>query len=532
MSLLHLLVRNLGVLDNASIDPSPGLTVITGETGAGKTLLLGGVRLILGAKADSAAVGPHDDAARVNALFDRDGVEIGVSRTVPRDGRSRGYIDGAIVSVGALAEQLGSVVEVVGQHDQVALARPSRILEMIDGSLDEGGVEARHGYVEAWEALRAARERQARLGGDQTELARELDLARYQASEIDKAGLSPELDEELEGEASRLRNVTEIGDHLSEINHLAEDMSESVGEVVARLRKAAGLDPGLDQLTREGDALAAGVADLARATRSAFETLESDPQRLAELEERLTAIGDLKHKYGRTLEEVISYGERTAQRVSELEELLEEADEIDGIVVSSTAAVAQQGRLLTTAREAAAKRLAGDALTHLGDLGLAKATLRIELEEVDPGPSGADRALLSFASDSRLEPGPVSSVASGGELSRLVLALSLAAAGSETVTLVFDEVDTGIGGQTALAMGQKLAELAAGFQVLCVTHLPQVAAHADRHYVVERTTDGTARARQVSGEDRLVELSRMLAGQPESETGKLAAAELLELVGR
>jgi DNA repair protein RecN (Recombination protein N) len=530
MTLLHLLVHNLGVLDNASIDPSQGLTVITGETGAGKTLLLGGVRLVLGGKADSGAVGPHDDEAQVNALFDLEGVEVGVSRTVPRDGRSRGYIDGAIVSVATLGERLGSVVEVVGQHDQVALARPSRILEMIDVTLDEAGVEARRGYVDAWETLRAARERQARLGGDQTELARELDLARYQASEIAGAGLSPGLDDELEGEASRLRNVTEIGDHLGEISRLAEGMSESVGEIVARLRKASGLDPGLGELTREGDALAAGVADLARATRSAFETLESNPERLADLEERLTAIGDLKRKYGRTLDDVISFGDRTAERAAELEKLTEEADHIDAVVASSTAAVADQARLLTAARESAGKRLADAAGSHLGDLGLGRATLRIALEEVEPGPSGADRAQLTFASDSRLEPGPVSSVASGGELSRLVLALSLAAAGSETVTLVFDEVDTGIGGKTALAMGQKLAELAERFQVLCVTHLPQVAAYADSHYVVERTSEGTARAREVSGEDRLVELSRMLAGQPESETAKMAAAELLALV--
>jgi DNA repair protein RecN (Recombination protein N) len=532
MTLLHLLVHNLGVLDNASIDPSPGLTVITGETGAGKTLLLGGVRLILGAKSDSGAVGPHGDEARVDALFSREDVEVGATRVIPRDGRSRGYIDGSIVSVTTLSERLGSVVEVVGQHDQVALARPSRILELLDDSLDEAGKAAKRAYGDAWEALREARRRQEMLGGDQTELARELDLARYQAGEIAAARLTSSLDDELEGEASRLRNVTEIGDHLGEINRLAADMSESVGEVVARLRKAVGLDPGLVDLSREGDALAAGVAELASATRAAYEALESDPDRLAELEERLTAIGDLKRKYGRTLEDVIAFGEKTAERADQLEELTAEADRIDTIVASATDAVAKQGRLLTEARESAASRLMDLALAHLADLGLGRATLRIVLEPVDSGPSGADRSVLTFASDSRLEPGAVSAVASGGELSRLVLALSLAATGAETATLVFDEVDTGIGGKTALAMGEKLAELARRFQVLCVTHLPQVAAYADTHYVVERGEEGTARARVVSGEDRLVELSRMLAGQPESETGKLAAAELLDLVAR
>ncbi|MGD2102383.1 MAG: AAA family ATPase [Acidimicrobiia bacterium] len=530
MSLLHLRVHNLGVLDEAAIDPSNGLTVVTGETGAGKTLLLGGLRLILGEKADSGSVGPHGDAAHADGLFSlEDGTEVGASRVVPREGRSRGYLDGAIVSTQALSESLGSIVEIIGQHDQVSMSRASRLLDVVDSVLGTEGLDARREYDLAWNALVDALARLSRLGGDTQELARELDLARYQVAEIHAARLTDDLDVHLEAQASRLRNAHETQEHLAEVQKIVDRVAEDVGEIVDRTRKAASLDPTLSELGEGAETVAADVADLAREARSASESVESDPERLTDIEERLTAIGDLKRKYGRTIEEVLAYGKTTADRADEIERLLAEADRIDEVVDSARAGVTSAAARLTETRTEAARLVSERALSHLADLGLGTASLEMTVGKVDPGPSGADRLELLFASDTRLDPGPVSAVASGGELSRLVLALRLATAGQDTTTLVFDEIDTGIGGTTALAMGQKLADLAERFQVLCVTHLPQVAAHADSHFVVTRTAEGTAVVAEVSGEARLVELSRMLAGQPESDTGKLAAAELLEI---
>ncbi|MGD2044180.1 MAG: DNA repair protein RecN, partial [Acidimicrobiia bacterium] len=196
------------------------------------------------------------------------------------------------------------------------------------------------------------------------------------------------------------------------------------------------------------------------------------------------------------------------------------------------AEVARTAEELRVQRRKTAEWIGGEVREHLADLGLGSAMVQIDVEAVDPGPSGGDRTEIRFASDSRLELGPIGSVASGGELSRLVLALRLATRSASTGTLVFDEVDTGIGGKTALAMGSKLAQLALKSQVLCVTHLPQVAAHADTHYVVDRGEDGVARVHQVTDDERLTELSRMLAGQPDSDVGKTAAAELLENASR
>lgn len=525
--LQHLRVANLGVVQDASVDPSPGFTVVTGETGAGKTLLLGGLRLVLGGTADSTAVGPYGDEARTDGLFRTGQAEIGASRTIPRNGRSRAYLEGAIVSAAALQEQLGQLVEIVGQHDQLQLTRPSHVLEMVDGALDSDGRKTRESYQAAWEKLQIARDRQRQLGGDRIALARELDLARYQANEIETARLTSGLDDVLEASVSRLRNVEEIREHLAELMRLAETMSEASGEMVARLRKASGLDPSLAGLSAQAEGLAAAVAEVASEARVATDHLDVDPGSLVEMEDRLTAIGELKQKYGRTIDEVLDYGETTAERVAEIESLLDDADRIDTLIVDSVGEVEARGAALRDARATAGRKIAEHAESHLGDLGLDSAQVVVSVIPTEPGSSGSDRVELLFASDSRLEPGPVGSVASGGELSRLVLALRLATGSQTSATSVFDEIDTGIGGATALAMGAKLAELARSRQVLCVTHLPQVAARADTHYLVERDGAGVASVRLVEGEDRLAEISRMMAGQPESVAGKKAAEELL-----
>lgn len=524
----HLRVANLGVLEDAAIDPSPGFTVITGETGAGKTLLLGGLRLILGGKVDSGAVGPYGDQAQADGLI-RDGEsEMGASRIVPGEGRSRAHLDGMIVSAATLEKRLGSLVEIVGQDDQLSMTRPSHLLGLIDAALDEQGLAARSAYDEAWDGLQRALAKQELLGGDQIALARELDLARYQANEIAAAGLEPGLDEQLESVVSRLRNIEEIRDHLSESVRLVESVVDEIGAVVSHVRKASDLDPSLLALADEADGVAASVAELSRSTRLAGDGLDLDPAQLGDLEERLTALGDLKRKYGRTMDEVIAYGERTQKRVQELDDLIQDSDRVDTLVDQGWREVRRCAAAVTEARRAVAAIVVSRMTGHLGDLALASARVDIEIRETEPGPTGADRVVMSFASDSRLDAGDIASVASGGELSRLVLALRLATRSDDATTLVFDEVDTGIGGKTALAMGAKLAELAQTSQVLCVTHLPQVAAHADTHYVVERLDDGPALVRRVDSDDRVEEITRMLAGLPDSQAGRSAAAELLE----
>lgn len=524
--LRHLRVENLGILEEASLDPSTGLTVITGETGAGKTLLLGGLRLLLGEKADASMVGPHADRAQVDGLLDHEG-ELGVTRVVPRQGNSRAHIEGSIVSAATLAERTGALVEIVSQHDQLNLKRPAYVLGLIDAALDGQEEKALAEYAAAWDAHREALKRKDMLGGDGITLSRELDLARYQSSEIEAAALEPGADEALEKEASRLRNLEEINAHLAEAMTAVGQIREQAGEVVARMRKVAGLDPEAAEATRASEALAESAAELFTQLRHHAESLQADPGRLEEVEHRLTAVGDLKRKYGRTLDEVLAYGEQARHRAAELEELLTSADEVDALVEATEARVMAAGRALRSARESCAARISTEALRHLADLGLETPILEFRFENTEANSRGTERASIWFSSDRRLEPGPVDTVASGGELSRLVLAVRLAARSRGAGTLVFDEVDAGLGGTTALAMGEKLADLARQAQVLCVSHLPQVAAFADRHYLVSREGD-TATLSPVEGEERVAEITRMLAGLPESVAGRRAAAELLE----
>ncbi len=527
MTLHHLRVVNLGVVNDSSLELVPGLNVISGETGAGKTLILGGLRLLLGEKADSAAVGPVGSEALIEGLFVSDDVELAVTRIVPRDGRSRAYIDGVLGSVDALTERVGSLVDVVGQHDQHSLKRPGHVQRLVDNAGGESLARALDEYRKAWEEYQTALKDQAALGGDEMSLRRELDLTGFQAGEIEAAGLEPDEDRTLEAEAVLLRNVGELKLLLGEALDILDRMGDDGGEVVARVRKAGAIDPSI----ATADDLVEQLSELSRSTRHHLDRVDDDPERLGYVESRLTTIGDLKRKYGQTVEEILEFGAQARARADEIERLLSRAGEIGAEIETTRHAVIKAAGSLTEERKTAADRLAATALAHLHDLGMDGPIMAVRVEPIEPGPNGADRIAIWFASDSRLEPVPLGSGASGGELSRLILALRLAGRGRDIDTLVFDEVDAGVGGVTALAMGEKLAGLARDHQVVCVTHLPQVAAFADAHFVVER--DGTsATARRLREEARVRELSRMLAGLPDSEAGQVAASELLDLAAR
>jgi DNA repair protein RecN (Recombination protein N) len=523
----HLRVRNLGVLEDAAIAPGPGFTVITGETGAGKTMLLGALRLLAGEKPSSSMVGPFADEAVAEGLLDDGGQEIGVSRVVPRAGRSRAYIDGIVASANALEAKLGGLVELVGQHDRLSLRSPRAIQEMVDSALDDGGRAAREAYLDTWGRYRTALADQRRLGGDTMALERELDLLRYQSDEIRGAGLEPGDDVAMESMATRLRSIERIRVDIGLARDELDRVSAGSGEVVAALRRLAGIDPAFAAQAEMADELDAKATELRRSVRLAADELEEDPEALAELETRLNLLGDLKRKYGRTLQDVLDFGEGASRRAEELEALLAQAASIGEVVSGLEAELTRHGAMLSEARRMAARRVEETTRAHLSELGLPTARLEIGLVPTAPGPSGADQVSIAFASGDRMAPGPIHEVASGGELSRLMLALSLASRARGTSTTVFDEIDAGVGGATALILGRKLADLATATQVLCVTHLPQVAAHATTHYVVERDGD-RAGVVIVEGEERLTELSRMLAGLPDSERGRQAAAELLE----
>jgi DNA repair protein RecN (Recombination protein N) len=520
-------VSNLGLIESASISFTEGLTVVTGETGAGKTLMLGALRLLKGETASKDVIGPHGDSAEVSALVEIDGADV-VLRRVVNPSKSKAYIDGQISPAKALAEIAGSHIAIVGQHDQHTITSSVGVRTLVDRCLDAEGRKAFASYTDAWVAYQGVLAQAEALGGDLRTLERDVEMLRFQVEEIDGAGFVPGDEEDLRATAARLRSseelateidraITELGDH---------GIGSPLGEAVRAIEKAARVDPSLDGTAAQANDLGSLVNELLTDLARYASDLSSDDTDLGLLERRLATLGDLKRKYGDTIDDIVTFRKNAAVQVDELLATLDSASDIEERLASAHNLVVTAGSALRAGRVKASTSMSVTARDHLKNLGFSDPLVSIDVTEREPRRSGCDRIDLLFASDAALTAAPVSSVASGGELSRLVLALTLAAGGAEAAIVAFDEIDAGIGGSTALAMGEKLATLAGGRQVICVTHLPQVAAFGSTHLVVSR--DGTITSvSEVTGQDRVIEITRMLAGLGDSDTGQRHAEELL-----
>lgn len=527
----ELIVSNLGIIERVHLQPRAGLVVFTGETGAGKTMLLGALRLLVGGTARQDLIGPFGRETRVEGRFVAgDSEELVAARTVAA-GRSRAYLNGALVTAGTLDDLRSGLIEMVAQHEKHSLSRTAEVRALVDRGLSRSGNESLVEYAQAWESLSRLRAERDRLGGDRRALERELDLVSYQADEITAAGFARGDDERLAVDAARRRHAEELTTRLGAARDAVDRAIELVGRASGELGKAAELDPSLAVEAAQSSEVQAILAELGSDVRASSELIEADPRAAEETEQRLAQLGDLRRKYGETLDEVLDFAEGAQLRRSELRALLDGAEQLEKHLASDEARVSEVGERLRGARREAADRVVRDTTRHLRELGMTNPIVRIIVEQADPSPFGADTARILFASDDRLEPGPVGRVASGGELSRLVLSLRLAGGAASSPIVAFDEIDAGVGGTTALALGRKLAALAEDRQVLCVTHLPQVAAFADQHFAIKR--EGTAvTVAQIDDDERLGELSRMLSGLPESEQGRGHAEELVALAAR
>ncbi len=521
----ELAVRNLGVLDASDVELAPGLVAITGETGAGKTLLLGAIRLLTGRRADPQIVGPSGEEATVEARLLVDGDEHVASRRVG-GGKSRAYFDGSMVPAKVLEERVGPLVDIVAQDERMRIANSETLRRLVDPHLAPQVLAAFDEARAEYERLRG--DLQA-IGGDRRVLERRQDLLAYQVGEIRRAGFAPGDEERLQVDVSRLRNAEEIVEILGLAHQSLETARDAAGSALDLLRRAGRLDPTIGHRTA-ADA-AALLAEVLGEVRAWMEGISHDPDLLEATERRIAELRDLQRKYGASVAEVLEFAENAQTELTRLESLLEHADELDGAIAAATRRLEEAGTARREARLAAARRIAATAREHLDALGLGRAVLEIDVAGPTSYTDGDDVFSLRFASDKRLGEGDARKLASGGELSRLVLALRLAGGRPDVPILVFDEIDAGIGGETALALGRKLAALSAGRQVLCVTHLPQVAAFADVHLVVRRS-GAHAWVERIERDARTEELSRMLAGLPDSDPGREHAIELLNLAGK
>ncbi len=523
--LTELVVSNLGVIERSELVLGPGMTALTGETGAGKTLVVQAIQLLTGGRADPVVVGPHGDEARVDGRFEIDGDELVLSRVIVRGGRSRAYIDGAPATVSQLAEVGARAVDLHGQHAHQSLLSTAKQRAALDrfAGVDLAALRAATDEVSELE-----RELEG-LGGDERARTREVELIRFQLDELEAAGLDdPEEETALDHRERILSDATahrEAGARVLDL--LADDdgVRDAIGRALGELQGRAPFEA----LETRLSGLAAELDDLVTELRSTTDEVVDDPAALAEVRERRQLLRELRRKYGETLTEVLEFAEEQARRLAELEGYEARAAELGAELEAARARRAVEAAAVARQRKAAAGPLAEQVESRFAELAMPGARLVVDVGGDDPG----DQIELRFEANGEPPPQPLAKVASGGELARVMLALRMVLTAGPP-TLVFDEVDAGIGGDAARAVGAALGGVADEHQVIVVTHLPQVAAHADAHVVISkdrRSGRVVSTAATVDEGDRVAELARMLSGGADSDTARAHAAELLAEAG-
>jgi DNA repair protein RecN (Recombination protein N) len=550
--LTEISVRNVALIEEATLELSPGLNAITGETGAGKTLLATALQLLLGGRARSEAVragvgkatiegtfvlpeetGPELLAEALGDLAEEVDAEDGLvlRRTLTGEGRSRCFVGGVAVPVRALGTLGERLVSYHSQREQARLTEPAEQLAILDDFLTGKALEARRNHEGLWRSVEEARRELAEVRATGEARLREADFLRFQVGELEAAGYSLEEADELARERDRLRNVTDLQQAAAAAAAFLSSEEgggavDSVASASAELETALRFDADLSGLLERLGGLSAELEDVLYELRSYVEELESDPNRLETVEDRIAAMRALERKYG----DVEAYLEDARARLSRLENLDEETAELEARVAGGERRLGELAAMLSAGREKAAKRLAAKVQENLSGLNLGRTEFRARLVPAEPGPTGRERVEFEI----RPNPGepelPVRRYASGGELSRIMLAIRLAQERVEPgATYVFDEVDAGIGGETATAVGAKLRQLGERNQVLTITHLPQIASEAASHIVVAKEESAgrtITRITRVTGEARLKEMARMLSGRID-DASLAHASELL-----
>ncbi len=550
---LHL--RDLGVIHEAGVELSPGLNVVTGETGVGKTLLVTSLALLLGARGHARLVRDGAGEAVVSAVVGisetmraalaqrgvevehdvlaENDAEIVLVRRLSSDGRSRAWVGGQLATSSTLADVGELLVEIHGQGAGFALARPAAQLAAVDALAGNAGVLKN--YRDALDALRSLDAEGERLRAGEDTREREIELYLHQIDEIERAELEADEEDTIGASMARLEHA----ERLRELGRLAltltgaEGASGELAQAHKTLQAAAAIDPTIAEIVDRLAGLAAETAEVSREVRAWSELLEADPAlsglQLERLHERKSLISNLKRKYGNAIDEILSVAEDARARLGESRDADIRIASIDADVAAARTEVDELAAELSKRRHRAGKRLSELVSAELPALALPNAVFEVSLEDTELTKDGGDRVRFGFSSSRGSSTDDIGKIASGGEMSRAMIAITLALAQTHDVpVLVFDEADQGVGGEAALELGRRLSRLGRSHQVLVVSHLPQLAAFADRHIAVRRSGDGVE-VEVLDPAQRLAEVSRMLAGLESSERGRAHAGELLEL---
>lgn len=551
-------IQRLGVIDDAELELAPGLNVITGETGAGKTMVVSGLGLLLGDRADTALVrtgastavveGEVELAAAHPAMVRADQAGADTSdglilvRTLSAEGRSRAHVGGRAAPVGVLTEIGEHLVAVHGQADQWRLRRPEQHRLLLDTFGGPRVAAALTAYQETYDEWLATRQRLAELRESGSERTRQAQMLRAALEEIAAVAPQPGEEDDLAVEEDRLAHADGLLRAAEQAHGLlaGDDAPEpapapvldQLGAATQALTEAGRHDPVLAELAGRLHELTYLASDISGELASYVSGIEADPARLAWVQDRRAALGALLRSYGASTTEVLAWAGEQALTLDDLDNSEERLAELDARVAQLHALTLERGAELTRLRSAAAADLGGRVSTELTHLAMGSATVRVQVMAAtgEPRRHGLDEVEIQLAANPGAPARSVSRAASGGELSRVMLALEVVCADGAVPTYIFDEVDAGVGGAAALDLGARLARLARTAQVLVVTHLGQVAAFADRHLVVHKSSDGAVTAsdvREVTGQERVREIARMLGGVSDSDAALEHAAELL-----
>lgn len=568
--LLALQVRNFALIDQLELAFGPGLNVITGETGAGKSMLIDAMELVVGGRAHSDQVRTGTSQAVIDAVFaleglddvvatlatdgfDADGGQVILSREVNLSGRNLSRINGRPAATGQIRELSSLVIDIHGQHEHQSLALPARQRQVLDDFGGEPVLRKAADVAARYRLLRDLQQQLQGLSGDARDRTQREDLIKYQLSEIEGAKLTPGEDDQLRRERHILANAERLAAYADSAYVLLYDAGGVQGRLSARdllgrglseLEAAAALDRRLEPYAESARTLVYTLDDLAVGVRRYRDEIEGDPRRLEAIQTRLELIAVLKRKYADTVEGVIARAAALREALARLEASEQTALQLESQISATREEMAVLCAELSAARRASAERLAAEVTTELRALGMASVAFLLSIERRnDPagldmagqtvafGPHGVDEVEMLFSPNPGEPPRRLARAASGGEMSRIMLALKTVLARADRIpVLIFDEVDQGIGGLTAAAVGMRLARLGGTRQVLCVTHLPQIAAFADHHFVVTKETDGLKTRTCISevlGQSRLAEITRMLGADAGSQVALEHARDLV-----
>jgi DNA repair protein RecN (Recombination protein N) len=537
--LRYLAIRRLAVIDQLELEFGPGLTVLTGETGAGKSILVGAVGLLVGGRASADLVRTGEDAATIEGIFDTsDGREVIVRREISAQGRSRAFVDGALATSASVRDVSRDLVDLHGQHEHQLLLDPAAHLDVLDAyaKLDDERTTVATAFA-AWRDLRDEKER---LLASQREHASRVEFIQFQLSEIDRVAPKPNEDDELAATRQVLANADKLQrlcadayQSLYEGDHAA---LATLGLVWRRVSELAAIDDRFNPHVAAREAIKPALEDLAYFLRSYAADIDASPARLQEVEDRLATLERLKKKHGPTLEDVMSKASRLRRDLDDLEHGTERTAALDKKLATAREQYVTCASALSQRRRSAASVFSQTLERSLADLAMSRTRCAVQFADAVSEQEWTERGLEQAEFYISPNPGedlrPLARIASGGELSRIMLALkTLGSTDAPGKTLIFDEVDTGIGGAVADVVGNRLQTLARTFQVLCITHLPQIAAYGSTHFRISKSVKQgrtLTRVERLTSTARHEELARMIGGSDVSATVKASAREMLE----